>query len=76
MNCFFCKSDMTEGFTTHVVDMGKCIVIVKHVPCMKCAQCGQVVYTGTVAKALEKIVHTLEVSLTEIAVVNYPGTAA
>lgn len=76
MTCFFCKGDMVAGQTTHVVDLGKCIVIVKNVPCMKCSQCGEVVYTGTVVKQLEKITAMLEVSLTEIAVVNYQDSVA
>ncbi len=40
MKCFFCKSDMENGFTTHVAELEKCIVIIKNVPCMKCDQCG------------------------------------
>lgn len=67
---------MVAGTTTHVVDLGKCIVIVKNVPCMKCGQCGEVVYIGTVVKALEKIVTALEATLTEIAVVNYSDNVA
>lgn len=76
MTCFFCKGDMAASVTTHVVDLGKCIIIVKNVPCMKCSQCGEVVYTGTVVKHLEKITNALEASLTEIAVVNYPDNVA
>lgn len=67
---------MAAGVTTHVVDLGKCIIIVKNVPCMKCSQCGEVVYTGIVVKQLEKITNALEASLTEIAVVNYPDNVA
>lgn len=76
MTCFFCKGDMVSGTTTHFVDMGKCIIIVKNVPCMKCAQCGEVVYTGTVVKQLERITAMLEASFTEIAVVNYSDNVA
>lgn len=47
MNCFYCKGDMVPDFTTHVAELENCIVIIKHVPCLKCSQCGEVVYTGT-----------------------------
>ncbi|MDY4812768.1 MAG: YgiT-type zinc finger protein [Ruminococcus sp.] len=33
MTCFYCKSDMENSTTTYMTDLGKCIVIVKNVPC-------------------------------------------
>lgn len=75
MTCFFCKGNMEHSTTTHMVDLGRCIVIVKNVPCMKCTQCGEVIYTGAVVKRLETILSTLEDTLTEIAVVNYDKVA-
>ena len=41
MNCFYCKGDMVPDFTTHVAELENCIVIIKHVPCLKCSQCGE-----------------------------------
>jgi len=71
MTCFYCKGDLQNDYTSHFAQVGDCIVIVKKVPCSKCSQCGEVVFSGTVAKRLEEIVAELEKSLTEIAVVNY-----
>jgi len=67
---------MIVGSTTHVVDLEKCIIIIKNVPCLKCEQCGEVTYTGIVVKQLEKIVDLLSNSLTEIAIVNYGNEVA
>jgi YgiT-type zinc finger domain-containing protein len=71
MTCFFCKGTMQAELTTHFVQLGNCIIIVKNVPCSKCSQCGEVSYSGTVAQRLEQIISELEKSLTEIAVVSY-----
>ena len=77
VKCFMCKGDAIESRTNHVVTLDSgCIVIVKNVPCLRCKQCGETWYTGTVAAQLEAIVDTLENTLTEIAVVNYPGQVA
>lgn len=46
MKCFFCKSDMENGVTIHVAELDNCIVVIKNVPCMKCGQCGETVYSG------------------------------
>lgn len=71
MNCFLCKGDMKESYVTHTADLGHCIVIVKNVPAMVCDQCGEVWFSGTVTKQLEKIIEPLNNAITEIAVVNY-----
>lgn len=75
-NCFFCKGDMKAATTTHVVDLTSCIVIIKNVPCVMCAQCGEVFYDDSVASRLEEIVGSLQSKHTEIAVVNYVNMVA
>jgi hypothetical protein len=44
---------------------------VRNVPCLKCDQCGEVAYIGTVVKQLEKIINSMKTVLTEVAIVNY-----
>jgi YgiT-type zinc finger domain-containing protein len=67
---------MNDELTTHVTELKNCIVIIKNVPCLKCKQCGEVVYSGEVLKELDHIIDTLETNMTEIAVVNYPNRVA
>lgn len=71
MKCFHCKDKMTESTTTHVVDLKKCIVIIRNVPCLACSQCGETYYTDTVAERLDEIVQQVSSFMTEIAVVEY-----
>lgn len=74
-NCFFCKGEMKEDITTFMADLGKCIVIIRNVPCLKCSQCGEELFTDEVAKNIEKIVSKLKESVTEIAVTDYKTAA-
>jgi YgiT-type zinc finger domain-containing protein len=76
MRCFFCKGDLLESATTHVADLGKSVIIIRNVPCLKCSQCGETSYIGTVVKRLEEIVKLMQTSLMEIAVVSYSDIAA
>ena len=76
MECFLCKGTMTKGFTTHVADIGSCIIIVRNVPCIKCEQCGEIAYNGEVIRRLESIIDIFKTSLTEIAIINYSDKAA
>ena len=75
MTCLYCKGDMKPSTTTHVVEIEKKIIIVRNVPCLKCTQCGETVYTGDTVEKLEKIVNTLSQLMTEIAVVEYSNAA-
>jgi len=74
--CFFCKGVLLDDITNHFVDLGSSMIIVRNVPCQKCDQCGEVVYSGIIVRRIEQIVKTLKNSLTEIAVVNYSEKVA
>lgn len=75
MNCFTCKGEIATSTTTFMVDLGKCIIIVKNVPCSQCLQCGEISYSNDVAKKLEQIVEKLKCSISEIAVTDYSSAA-
>ncbi len=74
--CFHCKGCVEPSTRTHVVDLDKCIVIIRNVPCMECTQCGEAYYSDEVQKRLDEIVKTVSSVMTEIAVVEYSGSAA
>ena len=74
MKCFFCKGELENSTTSHVVTLKDCIIIVKNVPCTCCTQCGETFFDDNVADKLETIVKTLRSVVTEIAVVNYNDT--
>ena len=72
MNCFFCKGELMDSTTTHVVTLDKCIIIVKNVPCTQCRQCGETYFDDKVAQQLEKIVETVKQSImSEVAIIDY-----
>lgn len=76
IKCFFCKGKLSGGLTTHVVNTSNGVIIVKNVPCEKCEQCGETVYTGSIVKQLEVIVKQLANSMAEIVVVNFTEKVA
>lgn len=54
MTCFYCKGSLKYSHTNHVVNLEHGIIIVKHVPCQECVQCGQTFYGDDVVDQLEK----------------------
>ena len=71
MNCFYCGGNTQDSVTSHTVTLKNCVVIVKDVPCTRCAQCGEVFFNDEITDKLEKIVETFRKTKTEIAVVSY-----
>lgn len=53
MVCMECGAVVKNGYTTSVTDLGNCLLIVRNVPCHKCTECNEIIYTGDVIKRLE-----------------------
>ena len=73
--CTFCKASTEAGFSTFTVDLGTCVVVIRHVPAEICTQCGEAYYATDVMKKLYQIVDSLRSTMTEVAIVNYPAAA-
>lgn len=75
MRCSVCGALTKKGYTTSVTDLGSCLVIIRNVPCYKCTECNEIVYTGDVVKQLEKIIETAKQLMQEIAIFDYSRAA-
>ena len=74
--CFSCKSDtMEQSTSTYTAQASNCIVIIKNVPCMKCRQCGDVVYNTNILKKIEEIIRRIESMASEVAIIDYQKSA-
>ncbi len=70
-----CGAKAEKGYATSVTDLGKCLLIVRNVPCYKCVECNEVIYTGDVLKRLEQIMEQAKRFSQEISIVNYDSAA-
>ena len=76
MKCISCGAKVSTGTTTDVVDLKSCLVIVRNVPCHKCSECDEIIYTADVVKQLENITTTAKMAVNEIAIVDYNNKVA
>lgn len=76
MKCFHCAAEAEPRDTNHIVDLGDCIIIVRHVPSYVCPQCGEVMYAAAVAKRLERHVAAAKAAMSELLVINYQDLSA
>ncbi len=75
MKCTNCGAELIESKTTSVTDLGSCIVIVRNVPCYKCEECNEIVYTLKVTERLEQIINQAKQIMQGIAVMEYTSAA-
>lgn len=75
MKCPECGAAAEKGFTTSVADLGKCLIIVRNVPCYKCSECSEVIYTADVVQRLEEIIETAKKLMQQISIIDYSDAA-
>lgn len=64
-----------NGVLSRCYTMGSCLVIVRNVPCYKCTECNEVIYTADVVKHLENIVEQAKKVMQEISIIDYSKVA-
>ena len=75
MRCQKCGAVVQKSVTTRVTDLGGCLVIVRNVPCYKCEECSEIIYTGDVVQRLEELIETAQKAMQEISVIDYSRVA-
>lgn len=76
MKCLSCKSgNMEESTTTYTAVLKNCILIIKNVPCMKCEQCGEVLYNADILEKIDNIIAMAEKMASEVSIIDYSKVA-
>ena len=76
MRCLLCKTDFMEKSTeTYFVQLENCYVIIENVPCLKCGQCGEVVYSASVMEKIEDIIEKIQDIASKIFILDYTKAA-
>ena len=76
MRCTSCRSgEMEESKTTYFAQLKDCYVIIENVPCLKCLQCGGVVFRGSIVEKIDDILNNLEKIVSKISIIDYNKVA-
>lgn len=76
MRCTSCKSgEMKESKTSYFAQLKSCYVIIENVPCLKCAQCGDEVFRGSVVEKIDDILDDMEKIMSKISIIDYSKVA-
>ena len=76
MKCMSCKTDeMVESTTTYFAQLNNCYVIIEHVPCKKCEQCGEQFFSVSVMEKIDNILDKVEKIASKIFIMDYQTAA-
>lgn len=76
IDCLSCKSGtMVESTTVYTSILENCILIIKNVPCIKCRQCGEVLYNTETLEKIDRISVMAENMASEVSIIDYAKVA-
>lgn len=76
MKCLACKSDtMIDSKTTYFSHLPNCYLIIENVPCKKCSQCGEEVFSMSVMERIDQIIASVEKLASKVCVLEYQTAA-
>lgn len=76
MNCLVCKSGtMIDSVETYFAKLNDGYVIIENVPCKKCEQCGEIVFSVSTIEKIEDLLETYKKIYSKIFIVDYRKAA-
>ena len=75
MKCMKCGKEAFKSTTTEAIELGFGVLVIRNIPCYKCAECDEIFYTGDVVQKIEKITDKVKQLLQEVTVIDYEKAA-
>ena len=52
MKCSRCGQDTYSSQTTEAIELETGLLVIRHIPCFKCRECDEILYTGDVVEQI------------------------
>ena len=76
MKCMKCGRDAFPSRSTEAMELENgCLPVVRNIPCFKCRECDEILYTGDVVQQLEQMIATAKRLAQQLMVVDYAQAA-
>lgn len=72
MRCLVCKVGfMVESRSTYFAELENCYAIIENVPCRKCTQCGEVLYSASLMEKIDDILDKVQSIASKVFIMDY-----
>lgn len=76
MRCLLCRADsMDESRNAYFAQMKNRYIIIENVPCCKCSQCGEAVYSASVMERIDEILDGMQGIAGKVILLDYGKNA-
>lgn len=75
MKCVKCGKPAYESVTSEAIELGFGLLVIRNIPCFKCQECDEILYTGDVAQKIEAMIDEAKRLMQDIRVVYFDEAA-
>ena len=75
MRCIKCGQEAYESTTTEAIELGFGVLVIRNIPCFKCNECDEILYSGEVVEKIENITEKVKQLMQEVTVIDYTKAA-
>ena len=75
MRCMKCGKPVYKSLTSEAIELGFGLLVIRDIPCYKCEECAEILYTGDVVKKIEKIIEDAKSRMEEQTILYFDDVA-
>ena len=76
MKCLKCGRETFESRNSEAIELDNgCLLVIRNIPCYKCTECDDILYTGDVVEQIEQIIAAVKNLTQQLMVVDFTTAA-
>ena len=75
MKCIRCGHDAYRSTTTEAIETDFGLLVIRNIPCWKCDECDEILYSGDVAMKIDRITEAVRQLAQDITIIDYEKAA-
>ena len=75
MKCMKCGKTAFKSFTSEAIELGFGLLVIRNIPCYKCEECDEILYTGDVVAKIESIKQMVKSLMQEVTIIDFDRAA-
>ena len=75
MKCIKCGHEAFKSTTVAAIEMGSGLLVIRNIPCYKCEECDEILYTGDVVAKIERIKQMVKSLMQEVTIIDFDRAA-
>ena len=75
MKCLKCGAATYASTTSEAIEMDFGLLVIRNIPCHKCEECDEILYTGDVVEKIESIIDNVKKLMQNLTIIDFAKVA-